>query len=62
MLFANWFGDGLINILILTALAGWVYWKWFPKGFADSRPDHRHYGRLFILMAIKPDDDDGEIK
>jgi hypothetical protein len=32
MLFANWFGQGLINILILTALAGWVYSKWFPKG------------------------------
>ena len=25
------FGDGLLNILILTAIAGILYRKWFPK-------------------------------
>ena len=29
--FQSTFGDGLLNILILTAIAGILYRRWFPK-------------------------------
>ena len=32
--FQSTFGDGLLNILILTAIAGILYRRWFPKNEA----------------------------
>ena len=31
MLFANWFGDGLVYILVFTIIAGILYRRLFPQ-------------------------------